>query len=65
MRELMTAKQAALELGLSQAQLCRILDKMDAPKMGSVYVIDANLLDQLRQRPRRGRPKGAKTKPKK
>lgn len=64
MHELRTAKVAALELGLSQAQVCRMLDSMDAPKIGSVYVIDDALFDKLKQRPGRGRPKGSKNKPK-
>ncbi len=60
-----TTKEAARELGISQASVCRLLDAMGAPKFGRSYMVDEATMEKLEERrTSAGRPKGSRSKTK-
>ncbi len=65
MGKIWTATQAAEELGVTPTWVGVALKKMGKEKAGGVYLIDEETMEYLRSRKgKRGRPKGAKNKPK-
>lgn len=56
-----TANEVASMLNITNTMLSLLLAKMDVPKLGRFYLINDKVIEDLKNRPGRGRPKKIKT----